>query len=206
MTMPNHDQQGLRPHAEVLREYRRDWPLLDAYRRVIEENNGHDGPITEPHSAHGVDNVTAAARALVEIGRPADRMSAMMALAFIKHLETEIGTLSAPEPPTISSTLIGYFFQFSDHIPDVEAWEAQSEDEQRYLIDELADQVPGEVLPEILRLAMPALLQHVIDEDRRHRNPLHVVKPQPTTETADPWDSARLATAALGTTGGDDTA
>lgn len=204
MTNPDLDLMPAdRSYPAVLAYYREQFPILDAYLQVVEEHNQHTGPITEP-STGGVDTITAAKIALSRLDRPCDDLSVQMAYAYVERLRYEVRDCADPIPPSVSCALLGYFVPLAGCLPDVEAWTAMDEEDQRDHAAELAEDLPHEVLPELLRIAMPALLRHVIDQDRRHRNPLHVVKPEPTT-TTDPWDSVRLATAALGGEDTDDT-
>jgi hypothetical protein len=167
-----------RPNGEVLAEYRLKFPILDAYRAIIEKHNAHDGPITEPPASVGLDCLTAVEMALTELGRPADRLSAQMALAFVRQLEAEIASLSIAEAQTIESAVMDCFFPYSGSIPDLEAWEEMSADVQRFMVDdEWIAGLDDEVLREILVLAMPMLLLRTIGWDQRRRNRLTVVPP-----------------------------
>lgn len=200
MNDANPTKHSRKTHAEVTAEYRAMFPLLDRYRAAIEQHNHHDGPITEPHP-FGVDNRTAAKLALEDLGLPIDDLTVSMADAYVHKLMDEITALAEPVPPTVASALIDYFYPFAGTFPTVEDWEnGYSETDRRESCAEIADQLPAEVLPQLLALAMPGLLEHVIAQDTQRRPRL--VSVPADARLAEGWTAGRLATAALG---GDET-
>lgn len=203
--MTDHDElDGLahldgRPRSEVVAHYRRRWPLYDRFHAIIERDGRPDMPITASGALRGNDVHAVVSQALAELGRPSDMLAAMMGYAFIRQLDEEIGSLAAATAPSLTGELVGYFCQWDDHLITPEEWAEFSEEDRAAHAAELADRVPDEVLPEILRLAMPSLLAHVIGEDDKARRKLRLVDHWPTDDGEPrPWDANRFATAALG--------
>jgi hypothetical protein len=157
--------------------YRRKDPFFDAYNSVIEENNQHVGPITEP-STGGVTTYQAAQIALARVGRPTDDpMTIRHAEAYISHLREEIKQAADRVVPTITSALLDLWFPWSGAIPDVEAWNAMPDDEQWQWAAELVDHhLVDEALVDAVKLAMPVLIEHAIAESQRRK--LAAVKDQ----------------------------
>ncbi|SES21283.1 hypothetical protein [Lentzea albida] len=175
----DYDVPSKRSYGEVLASYCADHPLLGEYDAIVKEHNSHDVPITEELRG-GVDNRTAAKMALQRLGMPCDELSVEMADAWVHRMYQEVGSLAAPAVPTISSELIGYFLSDCGVVPTVEGWEMFSAEERREIAATIGDRMPSDVWTDVLVLVMPVLLQHVIDEDRRARNPLSVVRAEET--------------------------
>lgn len=150
--------------------YRCKDSFFDAYNSVIEENNHHVGPITEP-STGGVTNYQAAQIALARIGKPTDDpLSIRMAEAYISQLREEIKQTADPVIPTITGALLDLWFPFSGCIPDVQAWSDMPDDEQAQWAQELVEHhLVDEALIDAVKLAMPVLLDHAIRESQRRK-------------------------------------
>jgi hypothetical protein len=150
--------------------YRCKDPFFDAYNSVIEENNQHVGPITEPSSG-GVTNYQAAQIALARVGRPTDDpMTIRMAEAYVGRLREEIKQKADPVIPTITSAVLDLWFPYAGSIPDVEAWNDMPDDEQAEWAQELVEHhLIDEALIDAVKLAMPLLLDHAIRESQRRK-------------------------------------
>lgn len=164
-----------KPYSEVLASYCADYPLLGEYDAIIKKHNWRDVSITEELRG-GVDNRTAAKMALQRLGMPCDELAVEMADAWVHKMYQEVGSLAAPEVPTISSELIGYFLPECGVVPTLEGWEMFSTEERREIAATIGDRMPGDVWTDVLELVMPVLLEHVIEQDRRARRKLQAVK------------------------------
>jgi hypothetical protein len=178
MTTSEHDLANPladKPYAELLASYCADHPLLGAYDAIVKERNTHKGSITEELRG-GVDTRTASRMALQRLDMPCDELTVDMADAWVHRMYQEVGSLAAPEVPTISSELVGYFLPECGVLPTPEGWQQFDASERREIAATIGDRMTGEVWTDVLELVMPVLLEHVIDEDRRARRPLQAGK------------------------------
>jgi hypothetical protein len=152
-----------------LRRYREQFPLLDEYLKVLDLFATKDvQPITEPMKG-GVDVHQATKIALSRLGRDCDNDMAYWAFSYIEKLRHEVDSMSDQPEPTVSSVLIDHFWPTWGHLPTVAQWEEEMEDDKDYTAKELFDAMTREMCELAIKIAMPTLLQWVIDEDERVR-------------------------------------
>lgn len=152
-----------------LREYRAQFPLLDEYLKVVDQFTPDVvQPITEEMKG-GVDVHVATKIALSRLGRDCDDDTAYWAWAYIEKLRNEVNSMSDQPEPTVASVLIDHFWPTWGHLPTVAEWEEEMEDDKDYHANELFDAMPREMCELAIKIAMPTLLERVIEEDERLR-------------------------------------
>ncbi|HYF72785.1 MAG TPA: hypothetical protein VD864_08180 [Nocardioides sp.] len=150
-------------YSANMAQYRRTFPILDHYLSVIEEHCGPARPLTEP--SRGMDVHVATRVALERLGRPADEESVYHAYAYVARLQDEVEAVSDKTPPTLTSVLVDHFWQSMSHLPTPEQWAEEQDDDQQADAEAIAEAMTPELLAHAVRVAMPALLQQVIDEN-----------------------------------------
>jgi hypothetical protein len=160
-------------YSTNLAQYRRTFPILDHYLNVIEEHCGPARPITEP--SRGMDVHVATQIALERMGRPTDKESVYHAYAYVARLQDEVESMSDKPVQTLRSVIVDHFWQSMNHVPTPEQWAQEREIDQQGDAECIADAMTPELLAHAVQVAMPALLQQVIDEDAAIRKGVHSV-------------------------------